>query len=65
MPACVMFNEKNEAVRVCVADPGDWVEEGWRLEVIPEGHTWDGKAIVTLQEFYGMLAPNMVEPEVI
>jgi len=60
-----MFNEKNEAVRVCMADPWDWVEEGWRLEVIPEGHTWDGKAIVTLQKFYADLGSNMVEPEVI
>ena len=60
MTVCVMFNEKNEAVRVCVAEPGDWVEEGWRLEVVPEGYVWNGKAIVLAGTM-----KNEVTPEVI
>jgi hypothetical protein len=55
-----MFNEKNEAVRVCIAEPGDWVEEGWRLEVVPEGYVWNGKAIVLAGTM-----KNEVTPEVI
>jgi len=60
MTVCVMFNEKNEAVRVCIAEPGDWVEEGWRLEVVPEGYVWNGKAIVLAGTM-----KNEVTPEVI
>jgi hypothetical protein len=59
-----MFNEKNEAVRVCVAEPGDWVEEGWRLEVVPEGYVWNGTAIVTVEEARAAMN-KQVTPEVI
>ena len=64
MTVCVMFNEKNEAVRVCVAEPGDWVEEGWRLEVVPEGYVWNGTAIVTVEEARAAMN-KQVTPEVI
>jgi hypothetical protein len=59
-----MFNEKNEVVRVCVAEPGDWVEEGWRLEVVPEGYVWNGTAIVTVEEARAAMN-KQVTPEVI
>jgi hypothetical protein len=65
MTTCVVFNEKGEFVNVIVAEPWDWVEEGWRLEVIPEGYTWDGKAIVTWEQFQANLGQNLVTPEVI
>lgn len=64
MTVCVMFNEKNEAVRICVAEPTDWVEEGWRLEVVPEGYVWDGTAIVTIEEAHAAMN-KQVTPEVI
>jgi hypothetical protein len=65
MTICVKFNEKNEAVAVCVMDLNDWVPDGWRLEEVPEGHMWDGKAIVTLKDYYANLGQNVVTPEVI
>jgi hypothetical protein len=55
-----MFNDKGEFVNTIMAEPTDWVEEGWRLEEVPEGYVWNGKAIVlagTMQ--------NEVTPEVI
>ena len=64
MTVCVMFNEKNEAVRVCIAEPGDWVEEGWRLEVVPEGYVWTGTAIMTFEEARAAMN-KQVTPEVI
>jgi len=64
MTTCVMFNDKNEAVRVCIAEPGDWVEEGWRLEVVPEGSVWTGTAIMTVEEARAAMN-KQVTPEVI
>jgi hypothetical protein len=62
MTKCALFNAKGEFEAIIVADPHDWVEEGWRLEVVPEGYTWDGKSIVTVEE----AAQNkQVTPEVI
>ena len=64
MTVCVMFDDKGEFVRVCVAEPWDWVEEGWRLEVIPEGYVWNGKAIISMQEAQAeMMSLNLVTPE--
>jgi hypothetical protein len=60
MTTCALFNDKGEFVNLIVAQPTDWVEEGWRLEEVPEGYVWNGKAIVlagTMQ--------NEVTPEVI
>jgi hypothetical protein len=60
MTVCVLFNDKGEFVNTIMAEPTDWVEEGWRLEEVPEGYFWNGKAIVlagTMQ--------NEVTPEVI
>jgi len=62
MTTCVLFNDKNEAVRVCIAEPGDWVEEGWRLEEVPEGYIWNGTAIVLAPKVIGF---QEVTPEVI
>jgi hypothetical protein len=64
MTTCVLFNDKGEFVNLIVAEPGDWVEEGWRLEVVPEGYVWNGTAIVTVEEA-AALANKQVTPEVI
>jgi len=50
MTTCVLFNDKGEFQGMIVAEPADWVEEGWRLEVVPEGYVWTGKSIVTVEE---------------
>jgi hypothetical protein len=34
MTTCVLFNDKGEFVNLIVAQPTDWVEEGWRLEEV-------------------------------
>jgi hypothetical protein len=65
MTICVKFNEKNEAIAVCIMEPDDWLPNGWRAEEVPEGHMWNGKSIVTLEEFYTNLGKNLVTPEVI
>jgi hypothetical protein len=62
MTTCVLFNDKNEFVNVIVAEPYDWVDEGWRLEEIKPGFTWDGEKIVPVT---GVLTVNDVKPEVI
>ena len=64
MTTCVLFNDKGEFVNVIVANPGDWVEEGWRLEEVKEGYVWTGTAIVTAEEA-AALANKQVTPEVI
>ena len=46
MTTCVLFNDKGEFVNLIVAEPWDWVEEGWRLEEVKEGYVWTGKAII-------------------
>jgi len=61
MTICVMLNEKNEVVYKLVADPTDWVPEGWRLVEIPDGYVWNGKEAVNIET----LTPIQVTPEVI
>jgi hypothetical protein len=56
-----MLNEKNEVVYKLVADPTDWVPEGWRLVEIPDGYVWNGKEAVNIET----LTPIQVTPEVI
>jgi hypothetical protein len=64
MTTCVLFNDKGEFQGMIVAEPTDWVEDGWRLEVVPEGHTWGGKSIVTDEEYLAIIN-KQVTPEVI
>lgn len=64
MTTCVLFNDKGEFVNLIVAEPTDWVEEGWRLEVVPEGYVWNGTAIVTIEEALAARI-KQVTPEVI
>jgi len=64
MTTCVLFNDKGEFVNLIVAEPTDWVEEGWRLEEVKPGYVWTGKAIMTVED--AIAARNkQVTPEVI
>ena len=62
MTTCVLFNDKGEFVNVIVAEPTDWVEEGWRLEEIKPGFLWHEGKIVSVAEVFGV---KDVIPEVI
>ena len=62
MTTCVLFNDKGEFVNVIVAEPWDWVEEGWRLEEIKPGFLWHEGKIVPAAEVFGV---KDVTPEVI
>ena len=64
MTTCVLFNDKGEFVNTIMAEPTDWVEEGWRLEEVPEGYVWNGTAIVTIEETRAAMN-KQVTPEVI
>lgn len=64
MTTCVLFNDKGEFVNLIVAEPWDWVEEGWRLEEVKEGYVWTGKAIMTVEEAAAAMN-KQVTPEVI
>jgi len=50
MTTCVLFNDKGEVVSVIVAEPNDWVEEGWRLEELKPGYYWNGTDIVASKD---------------
>jgi len=64
MTTCVLFNDKGEFVNTIMAEPTDWVEEGWRLEEVPEGYVWNGTSIVTVEEARAAMN-KQVTPEVI
>ena len=64
MTTCVLFNDKGEFVNLIVAEPWDWVEEGWRLEEVKEGYVWTGTAIMTVEEARAAMN-KQVTPEVI
>jgi len=60
MTTCVLFNDKGEFVNLIVAQPTDWVEEGWRLEEVPEGYVWNGKAIVLARTMQNEVTPEVI-----
>jgi hypothetical protein len=64
MTTCVLFNDKGEFVNLIVAEPTDWVEEGWRLEEVKPGYVWTGTAVMTVEEAAAAMN-KQVTPEVI
>jgi hypothetical protein len=60
MTTCVLINDKGEFVNLIVAEPTDFVEEGWRLEVVPEGYFWNGKAIVLSGTMQNEVIPEII-----
>jgi len=62
MTTCVMFNEKDEFVGLIVAEPTDWMPDGWRLEEIKPGFLLYDNKITPIAE---VLDIPEVTPEVI
>jgi hypothetical protein len=62
MTTCVLFNDKDEFVNLIVAEPSDWVPEGWRLEEVKRGFLWHEGKIVKATTVFGI---KEVDPEVI
>jgi len=60
MAGCVLFNDKGEFVNLIVAEPTDWVPEGWQLKEIPEGHFWNGAAIVLRAVVNKQVTPEVI-----
>jgi hypothetical protein len=56
----VVFNDKGEFVNLIVAEPTDWVPEGWQLKEIPEGHFWNGAAIVLRAVVNKQVTPEVI-----
>jgi hypothetical protein len=64
MPNYTIFDENNAFQNNIVCDENDRLPEGWRKELIPEGHVWYMNRFVTHEELQSLLRKNII-PETI
>jgi hypothetical protein len=64
MPSYAIFDENNTFQNHIICDENDKLPEGWRKELIPEGHVWYMNRFVTYEELQSLLPKNII-PETI
>ncbi|NBP03313.1 MAG: hypothetical protein EBU90_25150 [Proteobacteria bacterium] len=64
MPNYAIFDENNKFQNNIICDDGFELPNGWRKELVPEGHAWYGNKFVTYEELQSLLPKNII-PETI